>query len=107
MIIAGFIGIGKTRAAMEWDNCINIELSPLYQFQPKMPPGRQSEAAKGLRQYIPNPLYPYNAILEILKEEASGKWIIVTAVKSILGPLAKEYQRKCVLVYPDVSLREE
>ena len=107
MIIAGFIGVGKTRAAMEWDNCINIELSPLYQFQPKRPPGRRSEAAKGLLQYIPNPLYPYNAILEILKEEASGRWVIITATKSILVPLAKEYQRKCVLVYPDASLRGE
>lgn len=107
MIIAGFVGVGKTRAAMEWDNCINIQLSPLHQFQPENPPGRQAEALKKPRHYIPNPLYPYNAILEILKAEAAGKWVIITAVKSVLVPLAKEYQRKCILAYPAISLREE
>lgn len=106
MIIAGFVGVGKTRAAGEWDNCINIELSPLYQFQPEYPSGRQLEASKELRQYILNPLYPYNAILKILQEEALEKLVIINAVKSILIPLAKEYQRKCVLVYPDTSLRD-
>lgn len=107
MIIAGFVGVGKTRAAEEWDNCINIELSPLYQFQPEYPSGRQLEASKELRQYILNPLYPYNAILKILQEEALERLVIINAVKSILIPLAEEYQRKCVLVYPDVSLRNE
>ena len=107
MIIAGFVGVGKTRAAMKWDNCVNIELSPLYQFQPEYPPGEQAEASKELHRYILNPLYPYNAILKILKEEATGKLVIINAVQSILIPLAKEYQRKCVLVYPDASLRDE
>lgn len=105
MIIAGFVGVGKSKAAEEWDNCVNIELSPLCQFQPDCPPGRRSEEAKGLRQYIRNPLYPYNAILKILEEEASGKLVIINAVKSILVPLSEEYQRRCVLVYPDTSLR--
>ena len=105
MIIAGFVGVGKTRAAMEWDNCVNIELSPLYQFQPEYPSGGQAEASKELHRYILNPLYPYNAILKILREEASEKWVIINAVESILTPLAKEYQRRCILVYPDASLR--
>lgn len=107
VIIAGFIGVGKSRATSEWQNCVNIELSPLYRFQPEYPPGRQLEESKELRQYILNPLYPYNAILKILEAEASNKYVIINAVKSILTPLAEEYQRRCVLVYPDISLREE
>lgn len=107
MIVAGFVGVGKTRAAAEWDNCVNIELSPLCQFQPEYSQGQQLEALKELRRYIPNPLYPDNAILKILRQEAQEKVVIINAVKSILIPLAEEYQRKCVLVYPDVSLRDE
>lgn len=90
MIVAGFVGVGKTRAAAEWDNCVNIELSPLCQFQPEYPQEQQPEALKELRRYIPNPLYLDNAILKILRQEAQENVVIINAVKSILVPLAEE-----------------
>lgn len=62
---------------------------------------------KGAPYHLPNPLYPENYLLAILKAEQARGVVIIPTIPMILYRLCREWERRVLLFYPEDGLREE
>ena len=108
-IIAGYAGIGKSYFANKMEGAIEIPSMPFRWILPKHTDKTEIELEKekGAFYHLTNPLFPMNYVLEILKAEAIHRYVIIPTVEWVLEVLQENYNRVCVLVYPEDSLKEE
>lgn len=108
-IIAGYAGVGKSYFANKMEGAIEIPSMPFRWILPKHTDKTEIELEKekGAFYHLANPLFPMNYILEILKAEAIHRYVIIPTVEWVLKVLQENYNRLCVLVYPEDSLKEE
>ncbi|HHU16609.1 MAG TPA: hypothetical protein GXZ70_00070 [Clostridiales bacterium] len=109
MIIAGYAGVGKTYFSENTENAIEIPSMPYSWILPKNTyrSAKESEKEKGAFYHLANPLFPMNYVFEILKAERSYKYVIIPTVECVLKVLQEKYDRDCILVYPEASLKAE
>jgi adenylate kinase family enzyme len=109
MIIAGYAGVGKTYFSENTENAIEIPSMPYSWILPKNTDksAKELEKEKGAFYHLANPLFPMNYVFEILKAERSYKYVIIPTVEWVLEVLQEKYDRNCVLLYPEASLKEE
>lgn len=108
-IIASYAGVGKTYFSENTENAIEIPSMPFRWILLKNTDksAKELEKEKGAFYHLANPLFPMNYVFEILKAERSYKYVIIPTVEWVLEVLQEKYDRNCVLVYPEESLKEE
>lgn len=108
-IIAGYAGVGKSYFVDKTAEAIEIPSMPYSWILPKKTDKteRELEKEKGAFYHLANPLFPLNYVLEILKVEAIHRYVIIPTVERVLEVLQENYDRDCILVYPEESLKEE
>ena len=113
MIIAAYAGTGKTTFAEKFADVIDIPSMPYRWIFPvltsdeKEENSKELEGEKGACYHLENPFWPENYVAEILRAEQNYKYVIIPTIMSVVDILVRDYARKVVLCYPDVSLREE
>ena len=108
-IIASYAGTGKTNFADRVEGAIEIPSMPFRWILLKNTDktAKELEKEKGAFYHLTNPLFPMNYVLEILKAEAMHHYVIIPTVERVLEVLQEDYDRNCILVYPEESLKEE
>ena len=109
MIIAGYAGVGKNYFSENTENAIEISSMPFRWILTNNidKSAKELEKEKGAFYHLANPLFPMNYVFEVLKAESSCKYVVIPTVEWVLEVLQEEYNRDCILVYPEESLKEE
>lgn len=109
-IICGYAGVGKTWFAKYMLETVEILSMPYAWLLPKESNKtvNEMEQDKGAYyQHLPNPGWPMNMILAILKAEKKYKNVVIPTITQVIEILYKDYGKECILVYPEDGLQEE
>lgn len=111
MLIASYAGCGKSTAAQKLGpNAVDLPSMP-YRLLPRVDPsclaGPEMEREKGALHHIADPRFPHNYVLDILKEERTGKTVLFPTIVPVIDMLVERYGRDVLVVYPEDGLKEE
>lgn len=107
MIIAAYAGAGKSTFAARVPNTVDLPIMPRSWILSPRKSEEEEEKEKGRLDRLPDPLYPYNFIIDILKAERKYKYVLIPTNIRVISMLREEYGRKVVLCYPGDELKEE
>lgn len=108
MIISAYAGAGKSTFAMQVERAVDLTVMPYKWILP--PTEKKSvelEGEKGALYYLPNPLYPENYIIDILRAEREYDYVFIPTAVEVICSLQEQYGRKVLLCYPGDECRGE
>ena len=107
MIIAAYAGTGKSTFAARIPNAVDLAIMPRSWILP--PPGSEerNEREKGRLDRLPDPFFPDNYLLDILKAEREYDYVLIPTNAYVISQLRMEYGRKLVVCHPARDLKEE
>lgn len=107
MIIAAYAGAGKSTFAQQVGGAFDLASMPYSRIlPPEQGKKRECEAEKAAPYLLPNPQYPYNYVLDILKAEREYEYVLIPTSASVIRML-NEMGRTVVLCYPTREQKED
>lgn len=108
MIISAYAGTGKSAFASQIERAVDLTIMP---YKWILPPAEKTsvelEKEKGALYHLPNPLFPENYIVDILRAEGKFDYVLIPTDAKVIRDLQEKYDRKILLCYPEDECRGE
>lgn len=108
MIISAYAGTGKSTFALQVERAVDLTVMPYKWILPSAEKkSAELEGEKGAFYHLPNPLYPENYIIDILRAEREYDYVLIPTAVEVICSLQERYGRKVLLCYPGDECRGE
>lgn len=108
MIISAYAGAEKSTFALQVERAVDLTVMPYkWILPPTEKKNAELEGEKGAFYHLPNPLYPENYIIDILRAEREYDYVLIPTDVEVICSLQERYGRKVLLCYPGDECRGE